>query len=353
MIKHTDKTIELMNHNDALINKVMYMDSVAYERMDGESGYTPTPPHFETNSTYFETLDDCEISFWYHDSDGVTNKLSYTTDGSNWSDVIDNTPISVPKGGQIAFKGNLKSSNQHKAGQFIINGRLNLKGNALSLIYGDDIEGKTSLIYESIFQGLFVDCPIVDASEFLLPSTSLTRYCYQNMFRNCKNLTAAPQILATSMNVGSCNQMFYGCSSLKIAPQLLATTLNDDCYGDMFYGCTSLEVAPQLLATTLPTLGDMKGGCYQGMFQGCTSLTTAPILPANTLTKCCYQNMFYGCSSLNNITMLATTTNAENCLKNWVRGVAVEGTFYKSQGKSLPSGDNGIPNGWTVIDYTE
>lgn len=47
MIKHTDKTIELMNHNDALINKVMYMDSVAYERMDGESGYTPTPPTFD------------------------------------------------------------------------------------------------------------------------------------------------------------------------------------------------------------------------------------------------------------------------------------------------------------------
>ena len=44
MIKHTDKTIELMNHNNNLVNKVMYMDSVAYERMDGESGYTPTPP---------------------------------------------------------------------------------------------------------------------------------------------------------------------------------------------------------------------------------------------------------------------------------------------------------------------
>ena len=44
MIKYNNKNIELMNHNDNLVNKVMYMDSVAYERMDGESGYTPTPP---------------------------------------------------------------------------------------------------------------------------------------------------------------------------------------------------------------------------------------------------------------------------------------------------------------------
>lgn len=40
MIKYNNKNIELMNHTDDLVNKVMYMDSVAYERMDGE----PTPP---------------------------------------------------------------------------------------------------------------------------------------------------------------------------------------------------------------------------------------------------------------------------------------------------------------------
>ena len=44
MIKHINKNIEIMNHNDNLVNKVMYMDSLAYERLDGESGYTPTPP---------------------------------------------------------------------------------------------------------------------------------------------------------------------------------------------------------------------------------------------------------------------------------------------------------------------
>ena len=88
------------------------------------------------------------------------------------------------------------------------------------------------------------------------------------------------------------------------------------------------------------------------MFYGCTNLTTAPQLPATTLAEYCYDYMFYGCSKLNKITMLATDISATNCLYEWVGKVASSGTFIKNAAMtSLPSGENGIPNGWTIQDY--
>ena len=86
--------------------------------------------------------------------------------------------------------------------------------------------------------------------------------------------------------------LFYNCKGLTTAPELPATTLKDNCYGGMFYNCTSLTTAPELPATTLGWWS------YAQMFYNCTSLTTAPELPATTLAAYCYQYMFQGCTSL-------------------------------------------------------
>ena len=50
--------------------------------------------------------------------------------------------------------------------------------------------------------------------------------------------------------------------------------------------------------------------------------------------------------------MLATDISATNCLKNWVKGVATtDGTFTKASSMTtLPTGDSGIPTGWTVVN---
>jgi len=111
----------------------------------------------------------------------------------------------------------------------------------------------------------------------------------------------------------------------------------------MFQGCTSLTTAPTLPATTLAE------GCYDSMFSGCTSLVTAPTLPATTLVESCYSGMFNGCSNLNSITCLATEGINENySTYNWVKSVASTGTFTKASGATWPTGNNGIPEGWTV-----
>ena len=205
-----------------------------------------------------------------------------------------------------------------------------------------------------------------------LPATTLSSYCYSGMFSGCTSLTTAPALPATTLSNHCCRSMFSGCTSLTTAPALPATVLTNECYRAMFQGCSSLTAAPELHATTLgpwcyysmfqnctslttaPELPATKfaSGCYSNMFSGCSSLTAAPELHATTLAAYCYQNMFQNCSMLNNITMLATDISATNCLTNWVNGVSSTGTFTKSpEMTTLTTGDSGIPEGWTVVDY--
>ena len=223
--------------------------------------------------------------------------------------------------------------------------------------YGSMFNGCTSLttapalhattLAESCYSNMFSGCTsLTTAPE--LPAATLTPYCYYYMFNGCTALTTAPELPATTLAEACYSYMFSGCTALTTATELNATTLTTFCYANMFNGCTSLTTAPELNATTLSY------NCYYHMFEGCTSLTTAPELNATKLLDNCYRGMFSGCSKLNNITMLATDISASGCLDNWVNGVASTGTFTKAASMtSLPTGVNGIPEGWTVADYTD
>lgn len=336
--------------------------------------------------------------------DGLTARLSvnaceYRIDDGSWNNLSLNTNTpSVNKGQKISFKiTNPTISNG--IGKFTINKKCNLKGNIMSLLYGDSFEGQIDLSGKnSVFYKLFYACTTIKNAENLilpattlsegcytqlfgdctsltttpeLPATTLAQSCYANMFYSCTSLTTAPELPATTLATNCYYSMFNGCTSLTQAPELPATTLAPYCYYSMFNGCTSLTTAPELPATTLendcyysmfngcksltnaPDLPatTLKSSCYSNMFKGCSSLVTAPALPATTLALNCYSNMFNGCSKLNNITMLATNISATSCLSNWVKGVASTGTFVKNAAMtSLSTGDSGIPNGWTVKD---
>ena len=200
-----------------------------------------------------------------------------------------------------------------------------------------------TLAYECYYY-MFCGCTSLTAAPSL-PAATLANSCYNGMFYNCSSLTAAPSLPAATLANSCYNVMFYNCTSLKTAPSLPATTLANRCYGGMFYGCTSLTAAPSLPAATLAIY------CYDIMFYGCTSLKAAPSLPATTLVEGCYGNMFSGCASLASVTCLATNISAIGCTTNWLYGVAANGTFTKADGMTgWTTGENGIPNGWTVVD---
>jgi hypothetical protein len=59
-------------------------------------------------------------------------------------------------------------------------------------------------------------------------------------------------------------------------------------------------------------------------------------------------------SGVTTIICLATDISATLCLDEWMSGMASSGTFYRAPGAThFDKGKNGIPNGWTVLDYTE
>ena len=179
-----------------------------------------------------------------------------------------------------------------------------------------------------------------------LPATTLANNCYSNMFINCTGLKNIMLELPATTLANSCyNSMFRGCTSLTRTPFLPATTLANGCYLNMFAGCTSITQILSISATTLAQ------NCYAGMFNNCSSLTTAPELPETTLVQSCYSGMFYNCTNLNYIKCLATDISAVGCTSNWLDNVSSTGTFVKNPNmSSWTTGQDGIPEGWTVVD---
>ena len=245
------------------------------------------------------------------------------------------------------------------------NSNINISGKLTSLI---DIVGQLDILPDTAdFSSLFKYSPVVDASGLIfpnnvtsacyddmfrictslikapeLPATTLADNCYSSMFQGCTSLTEAPKLPATTLSTACYSGMFSGCNSLIKAPKLPATTLADNCYSSMFSNCRNLIKAPELPATTLAE------GCYSGMFINCRKLIQAPVLSATTLAEGCYSGMFVGCRSLNYIKCLATNISAGRCTPNWVRGVSNNGTFVKHPDSDWPTGNDGIPSGWTI-----
>jgi hypothetical protein len=395
------------------------LPNISYIEDTEEVWYYPVVPDMWDSYLTIEALED-----------GLTAKLSrsaceYCVDGDgNWKSLAADTATeSINAGQTLSFRGNLTPEQYYGIGTFTISNKCNIKGNCMSMLFGDNAATNFSLSDKAYaFYKLFQNCAnIVNvSSNFLpattlvtycysnmfngctaltetpkLPSTTLVEHCYQSMFSGCTSLTYAPELPATVLKYGCYSHMFNGCTSLTTTPALPAMTLVTSCYENMFYGCTNLTTvsalpainlandcykymfykcsnliaAPALPATTLASgcYGHMFDGCsnlttapelpatklenrcYECMFWECTNLTTAPELPAATLKNYCYWNMFYGCAKLNYIKMLATNISAYSCLDNWVKGVASTGKFIKkSTMTSLPTGESGIPKGWTV-----
>ena len=273
--------------------------------------------------------------------------LEYSTDGgSTWSSlyiggrqVTTVTVATIPAGGTIIFRGN----NTYIGGalHFSSTQNFSVSGNLMTIL--DKTGQSTTLSYPG-FGALFVGSKVTDASRLKLPATTLVNNCYQQMFRNCTLLTAAPNLPATTLADSCYWEMFGGCTSLTKAPELPATTIATGCYNSMFNGCTSLVTPPSILPAT--SVRDTYF-CYSNMFGGCTSLTTAPYLASEDLANGCYNQMFGGCTSLNKIVVAARWWYA-GFANYWVDGVAATGDFYHSSGVTIPTGTSGIPSGWTV-----
>lgn len=168
--------------------------------------------------------------------DGVTVSLAsivpgaylveYCIDGDgDWTPLQvgqDSPPINSQQ--TISFRGNIAKPDGSL-------GSVNLRcaqkcevcGDPLSLIYGDEAMGATS-VPNYAFKGLFVDTNsgIISAERLRIRFTSSN--CYTDMLRNCRNLERGPIIPNIPLAYRCFYSMFNGCKKLS---QLTALFVED------------------------------------------------------------------------------------------------------------------------------
>jgi len=316
----------------------------------GSTKLWPTTP-IDYSQEYFtiESLEDNNTLSWKINGNVSAKTIYWSTDKTNWISVSSsssgNTITTLDTGDKIYLKG----SNSAYGGTwgtytyFVSSGKFNVYGNVMSLINNDDFVGKTTFSANFTLYHLFHATKIVDASNLILPATTLKNNCYDSLFTDCTLMTKCPKVLPATTLIYYCYSGMFARTSIVTPPKIKATKLAESCCRTMFIGCASLTTAPELPVTTLAT------ECYRGTFNDCTALTTAPELPATTLVSGCYTNMFKGCTSLNYIKAMFTTTPSNTYTQDWVNGIAASGTFVKNISATWDvTGINGIPSGWVV-----
>lgn len=158
-----------------------------------------------------------------------TNSCEYCVDGDdNWKTLAANTATeSINSGHTLSFRGELTPNVSNGIGTFTISKRCNLKGNCMSMLFGDNAVNNYSLSgKEYAFLRLFKNCTnIVNVSDNFLPATTIVSYCYYNMFYGCANLTTAPELPAISLASSCYHSMFNGCTKLNHI-KMLATDIS-------------------------------------------------------------------------------------------------------------------------------
>lgn len=243
-------------------------------------------------SERYLTIEALEDDFvLYFDSNG----LEYCIDGSGeWMRLSYNVATEPINTGQTLHFRGYQTPNEYGVGSFNTDREFNVKGNVMSLLYGDD--------------------------GYLNNSLEGKEYAFAYLFYLCENLK-------------------------NVSPDFLpAKKLAKGCYNNMFEACINLETAPNLPAVELAE------ECYYYMFSNCSNLAIAPTLPAKKLEKYCYESMFSLCNHLKYIKMMATDISADGCMDYWVDSVASTGIFVKNKDATWDvTGKNGVPNGWTVL----
>lgn len=174
----------------------------------------------------------------------TTVTLEISTDWTNWSTyTIWNTINLVNVWDKVYFRNasttttwfSTSTSNYYK---FAMGGRINGSWSVNYLLN----KNWTTTLSNYCFAQLFQNCvPLATAPQ--LPSTTVTDYCYYNMFQNCTNLTTAPALPATNTWYYCYANMFYGCSALTNIPSLYATAYKNSCCYQMFFSCSKIKLS--------------------------------------------------------------------------------------------------------------
>ena len=114
-----------------------------------------------------------------------TNDIEYGIDGKGWIKLNagnETRPINI--GQTLSFRGEFTPDKSTGIGTFTVSKKCNLKGNCMSMLFGDNAANNYSLSGKNYaFYKLFQGCSnIVNVDSNFLPATTLAAYCYYRMF---------------------------------------------------------------------------------------------------------------------------------------------------------------------------
>ncbi len=224
----------------------------------------------------FLPLDDGKITVTFYNGITLAGDIHYTINDGQEQTIAKNTAgaydIQAKKGDVVqlysintslgggAVAGTRGGTRAIDEGAKYINIRPSMKteifGNVMSLLKGkDNLEGADAIEANNAFYGLFAGADkLVNNDERLLvlPATTLTEGCYQDMFNGCKGIEKAPVLPAPKLEKDCYSEMFFGCENLKkISIDATGTadgTTLSDCTGGMLTGAgTNAEGGTQLI----------------------------------------------------------------------------------------------------------
>lgn len=149
----------------------------------------------------------------------IDGTVQYSKNGGVWTDY--SSPIDVAVGDKVSFRGSnstyYNSTGSGSSSRISCTAACYVYGNVMSLISSDEYSSAESLSGELAFSRLFQENVMLRShpyKDLVLPATTLTTSCYQNMFNGCTGLTRSA-ILADAKGAKNAYQYMYnGCTSL-------------------------------------------------------------------------------------------------------------------------------------------
>ena len=114
-----------------------------------------------------------------------------------------------------------------------------------------------------------------DERLLVLPATTLTEGCYDNMFSGCKGIEKAPVLPAPKLEKDCYQEMFFDCSKLN-SVKCLATDISAE-------GCTKNWLTEATGEKVLETAVPMTSGSDDGVPSGWTEKVIAPAPGVNAI----------------------------------------------------------------------
>lgn len=215
---------KLFEHTDD-IKKVILNGNIVWPTVKPALGPDYTEPFYAENTT-----DQTEsVTFYRYDSNAPTFDVYYSLDQGNTWNFCGSTAESFtyrnPAHTKVWFCAETTQwTTQQTTPGISIRDCKKVGGNIMSLLYGRNFTGAertftgTQYIFSFLFNGNTV---LEDASELLLPATTLVRRCYQSMFGGmylggaCVSLVKGPTLPDAVRGDNDTRYMFYGCTSLN------------------------------------------------------------------------------------------------------------------------------------------